>query len=196
MSGRFVSNKNGAIWCYQHHSPLTRTSEMERFMSSDIVQFLITPSKARKAFVKRFRFRVVKTDYCWNWVATKHARGYGKLIIKWKAQLAHRVSWMLKYGRIPGALLVCHKCDNPSCVRPGHLFLGTTQDNIADKVAKGRQARGQSNGKSVLSESEVVDIRRKYKTGNYSQADLGFEYGIHQTHVGFIVRRVTWRHVE
>jgi len=74
---------------------------------------------------------------CWNWTARKDSRGYGLLKILGQ-QKAHRVSWIIHFGEIPEGLYVCHRCDNPSCVNPAHLFTGTAKDNYKDMVNKGR----------------------------------------------------------
>jgi len=86
----------------------------------------------------RFFRKVDKTGSCWNWLAGKDKDGYGKIKIARKDLRAHRVSWEIHNGIIPGGLLVLHRCDNPSCVNPSHLFLGTALDNNRDRDAKGR----------------------------------------------------------
>lgn len=86
----------------------------------------------------RFWSKVQKTDDCWLWRATRFPKGYGQIKIKGRRRLAHRVAWELTNGPIPDGLQVCHHCDNPPCVRPDHLFLGTQSDNIQDAVSKGR----------------------------------------------------------
>jgi hypothetical protein len=88
-----------------------------------------------------FWARVVKTgDGCWQWTGVTNEWGYGRLVPPHNV-LAHRFSWTLHFGAIPEGMLVCHTCDNPSCARPGHLFLGTVADNNRDRDAKGRAAK-------------------------------------------------------
>ena len=82
--------------------------------------------------------KIVETDECWEWIAFKNKDGYGLFGYNGKNQKAHRVSWQLHNGPIPDGLCVLHKCDNPSCVNPNHLFLGTNADNIKDRVNKNR----------------------------------------------------------
>ena len=86
---------------------------------------------------KRFWSKVKKTDSCWEWIGDKDKNGYGRFRLPMKSVRAHRHSWFLASGTEP-SLLICHKCDNPSCVRPDHLFEGTARDNTADMMAKGR----------------------------------------------------------
>src|SRR5678816_2871477 len=97
-----------------------------------------------KPLSERFWSKVDQSGDCWIWTAHHLSSGYGLIGTgsmrdgTRRGSLAHRVSWELAYGTIPDGLFVCHRCDNPSCVRPDHLFLGTCKDNAADSVAKGR----------------------------------------------------------
>jgi hypothetical protein len=103
------------------------------------------PSCARRGYypplLERFWSKVNKSDGCWTWTGSKTTAGYG-LIWNGKDTSApvyvHRLSWELHFGEIPDGLSVCHRCDNPTCVRPDHLFLGTDKDNSDDKITKGR----------------------------------------------------------
>jgi len=88
---------------------------------------------------ERFWAKVQKSDGCWLWTASTDGKGYGKMLVDGGLQQAHRISWQLHTGISPGALDVCHTCDNPPCVRPDHLFAGTALDNIMDMLSKGRR---------------------------------------------------------
>jgi len=92
-----------------------------------------------KPLGERFWSHVAKSDGCWLWTAHVNRTGYGHFALsRSRGRSAHRVSHELNIGPIPSGMLVCHRCDNPRCVRPDHLFLGTPSDNMHDKVAKGR----------------------------------------------------------
>ncbi|HXI15500.1 MAG TPA: HNH endonuclease [Chloroflexota bacterium] len=110
--------------------------------------------------------------------------------------LAHRLAWKFTYGELPDDLWVLHQCDNPLCQRPDHLFLGKSLDNIQDKVAKGRQARGESQGLSKLTEADVREIRRLHAAGGLFRRPLAERFGVSEVQIGLIVRRLAWRHVD
>jgi hypothetical protein len=107
---------------------------------------------------------------------------------------AHRASWLLHYGEIPAGMEICHHCDNPPCVRPDHLFLGTHAENFADARDKGRMNRGAKNGLSKLTDAKVKKIRELAKTG-MSQWKIGARFGVHQMTVSRVVRRTIWKHL-
>ena len=96
------------------------------------------------------RVKVEAEPACWPWLGYRNRNGYGHMRVGNNVRLyAHRVSWELHYGKIPDGMLVCHRCDNPPCVNPLHLFLGSHADNHADRNAKGRQARGERHGRRL-----------------------------------------------
>ena len=100
------------------------------------------PFNPHQKIIQSFFSKVNKTDHCWIWNAFKNPCGYGVISVKNKTYLAHRFSWMLKFGSIPKGLLICHHCDNPPCVNPDHLFIGTYKDNSDDRDKKERQCFG------------------------------------------------------
>lgn len=129
---------------------------------------------------------------CWEWTAYRLPSGYGKMVIGQKNRLAHRVSYELYCGPIPENLQVCHHCDNPSCVNPEHLFVGTNAENVADKVAKGRQARGVGNGQAKLSAADIQSIR---STEGVSLRKLAKLYGVHNSQISRIRSGIKWAHL-
>lgn len=121
---------------------------------------------------------VLKTR-CWLWVGYKVAGGYGQI----KGKKSHRPAYQYTNGSIPDGMFVCHKCDNPPCCNPDHLFLGTAQDNMTDKVVKNRQARGgpgdraakgERNGRAILTSKQVMASRRLYSEGRSVKAIIKY----------------------
>ena len=139
--------------------------------------------------------RVDKTETCWNWTGCKSDKGYGKLYFYGKDWRAHRLSYFWAYGERP--LAVCHKCDNPSCVRPEHLFGATNGINNTDRHAKGRSnfLLGESHQNSKLTAEQVRQIRLRYSNGDISCAELAREFGMSGSHVRDIVNRRRWAHL-
>lgn len=146
---------------------------------------------------EKFLQRVGRTNKkgCHIWVGHVSKNGYGKINLSSKVHLAHRIAYSLYKGPIPKGKLVCHSCDNRRCVNPKHLFLGTHKDNSEDMVSKGRQVKGEKNGRCLLTEKQVREIKKKYIPRKYSIYKLGKEYGISPQHVHYIVSGRYWRHV-
>lgn len=152
----------------------------------------------------RFWRNVKKSEGCWEWTGARSGNGYGAISWHNKQHGAHRVSWMLANGReIPAGMQVLHACDNPLCVRPEHLSLGSLQENSLDMVRKnrasrvgpGNPAKGERNARAVLNEIQVREIRGKIKSGMQYRT-LGREYGVSETTIRFIAIGKTWKYLE
>ncbi len=150
--------------------------------------------------IDRFWQKVRKSRRCWEWLGgLRDGYGITKAGNGTQTRNAHRVSWMLCRGAIPNGLLVLHRCDNPKCVKPSHLFLGTIADNMADRDAKGRQAKGERAGRSLLTEVQAREILKKKPLGKTPwgyQLAVAHEFGLNDPQVvRNIWKRKTWRHI-
>lgn len=122
---------------------------------------------------------------CMMWAGAT-ARGYGQLKVDGKVVYAHRLAWEVYYGApVPDGMHVLHECDNPLCVNPDHLFLGTHQDNMKDRQSKGRFS-------STLTQEQVDRIRERYAEGGVLQKELAEEYGVSHTTISRILSEVRW----
>lgn len=141
----------------------------------------------------RFEAKFIRGDDCWEWTAAKHPFGYGNFWDGKGYTTAHRVSYLLYVGEIPAGICVLHRCDNPACVRPDHLFLGTHQDNIADKIAKGRargpRMFGEKNPAAKITKGIVRDIR----ADNRPHRIIAAEKGLGKSQVTRIKSGASWR---
>ena len=130
---------------------------------------------------------------CIEWFGAKDGCGYGKLFINKKTVSAHRIAYQLAHGPIPVGLWVLHRCDNPGCINPDHLFLGTAKDNSVDRNSKGRNAfqRGEQGPAAKLTEDKVRLIRYDIR----SQEAIASDYGVHQGTISRIKLGKSWSHV-
>lgn len=143
---------------------------------------------------KKLDYYTDKTGDCWEWTGLLNDNGYGKIYINGKLESAHRIAWRLGRGGIKDNLHVLHKCDNRKCVNPDHLFLGTNNDNIRDKVNKNRQPHGEGVYCAKLNDGSVLEIKRRVANGE-SQTKLAEEYGVTQVAVGHVIGGRTWKHL-
>lgn len=143
------------------------------------------------------KIELIPFHECWEWVASKTGMGYGNFWFNKKSVAAHRLSYELYVGDIPVNGVVCHSCDNPGCVNPRHLFVGTQKDNIRDCLNKKRLyiAVGESNKSSKLKNKDIVEIRYKYLSNKYSMQELGDLYEVKRLTIFNIIHRISWKHV-
>ena len=143
----------------------------------------------------RFWSKVRKSDDpdgCWEWTGAKNPHGYGKLFVDGRFIDAHRLSYADAYGE-PGERSVLHHCDNTSCVRPEHLFLGTQRENIMDKVRKDRQHRGEQIRQAKLKESDIPIIFRMRQEG-MSYAAIARVFNVNHVSIFNVIKGKTWKH--
>lgn len=133
---------------------------------------------------------------CWPWPGNKNRNGYGLIKRDGKQVSAHRVSYAAFVGPIPPGLNVLHACDNPSCVNPDHLHLGTHEDNVKERVLHNRSARGSRIRQSRLTEDQVREIRKMYALTLCTQKWLATRYGVKQNTISAVITRKTWGWVD
>jgi predicted DNA-binding protein (UPF0251 family) len=161
-----------------------------------------------------FWARVRKTRSCWPWSGARNGCGYGSIRYGGVTLLTHRLAWSLTNGAVPEGLAVLHRCDNPACCNPAHLFLGTQDDNMKDCARKGRIVnadisgnanpsrmhperlrRGSHHPQAKLTEQDVRAIRAEYAAKKVSQQQLAARHGVARATIGNILTRKIWQHV-
>jgi hypothetical protein len=138
---------------------------------------------------------------CWEWTGATNSEGYGRLMVARRTRMAHRVSWELHNGPIEPGWLVCHHCDNPRCVRPDHLFLGSFGDNLRDMFRKGRDRGFQRRRQGTDAwnhklNDDAVRIMRVMRVGGQSYRTIGKRFGVDGATARYAVTGKQWRHVQ
>ena len=136
-------------------------------------------------------------EACWPWTGSKRSTGYGGFNFDGRNLKAHRVAFSLATGEDPAGRVVCHRCDNPPCCNPAHLFMADQRTNLSDMRRKRRAScgRGEGNGRARISSAQVTEIRRRYAAGGISYKALASEYGVAESTIGHAVEGRTWRHL-
>ena len=143
----------------------------------------------------RFWGRVEKTPECWLWTGYTNQDGYGRIMASGGPVTTHRLSWEIANGPIPDGMCVCHKCDNPPCVRPSHLFLGTQIKNIKDRDKKDRVAHGVNSYRHKLSPEKVLRMRAMRNSG-MGYLEIGEAFGVNDSAAWKAVNGSNWRRVK
>ncbi len=145
--------------------------------------------------IDRFWSHVNFDSECWIWTASKYRNGYGQFAIRGESRTpAHRTAYKIVNGDIPDGLCVLHRCDNPACVRPSHLFLGTHSDNTRDAMKKNRLRCGEKSPRAVLNNKKVRFIRNAFIKGK-TQNELAKQFSVSQTAISKITRSIRWKHL-
>jgi len=148
---------------------------------------------------QRFWGKVRKSEGCWEWQASRAKRvngwgDYGRIRLNGATLLAHRVSWELANGPIPDGMLIRHTCDNPPCVNPAHLVLGTAHDNNLDMLERGRATNGERNSQTRLSVEQVIEMRRLWEQGASGNV-LAQKFSVTRGYAYAVIKRRAWGHI-
>jgi len=192
--------------CINCKNSFTCLNNWYKYMDGYICQYCYYKLKKNGLLKKRskneeFWSKVDKKgeDECWEWKGGKFIQGYGAYCRNCKTVKSHRVSYEITYGSIPKNMCVLHKCDNPSCCNPKHLFLGTNKDNTEDMFIKKRDGlgnqKGSNNNHSKLSEEQVKKIRFMYRTKLATQYQLSDIFGVSNRNISRIVNGKLWNHI-
>jgi len=158
---------------------------------------MIENQKYNNEYIQRFweKVDIQKTNNCWIWKGAKQSKGYGSVGLgNGKTGLAHRVAYEINSREeIQKNICVMHICDNRLCCNPNHLILGTIADNNHDMVHKKRQAQGEKNGRSKLTVSTVLDIKKAIRLGQKTMMQLAKEYGVHYNTVRYAAKGKNWK---
>ena len=160
---------------------------------------LTAKGRYERTLEERFNEKVDKGESyllwqdCWLWTASKNEYGYGKIMADGKVKHAHRVAYELYVAPIPDGMLVCHHCDNPSCVNPEHLYIGSHSENIQDRDERGRTQRGETHVRAKLTEVDVLKIRSLCKVR--TRRRLGKMFGVSYGTISCVINRQTWKHI-
>lgn len=161
-------------------------------------------------YLQRFFDRVeAKEGGCWEWIGHLNHHGYGMMSVDYRQYPAHRISYFMHFGIDPQRFVLLHACDNPPCVNPLHLHLGTQGDNVRDCAAKGRighgprhgtktcpeRYRGENSSHAKITDQQVIEIRKMYIPGIISQRTIAEMYGLCQQTVHEIITNQIWKHL-
>lgn len=140
--------------------------------------------------------RSLKTP-CWEWTGLKGKSGYGAVFFRGKIWRTHRLSWFIKHGKIPDKIEICHDCDNPPCLNPAHLFMGTHLENMQNAKHKKRLVshQGEDHGCSKLNEKQVTEIRSRYVANTNSVHILAKEFKVSKSTILLIATNRIWKHI-
>lgn len=141
--------------------------------------------------IERFLFNIQKLDNgCWEWKNYRDKDGYGQFFINKRPSIpAHRACWILFIGKIPKGICVLHKCDNPPCVNPEHLYLGTHKDNAEDRKLKDRGVKGEKVNTNILTKEQVIYIRKSFR----NRHELATLFGVTYSTISDIINFRSWK---
>ena len=172
--------KKGVIHCSNKCAGISKTRDLDS-QKRDIIHRILENIS-------------INENGCWEWNKSKSKSGYAKIWYRGSTMRGNRVSYLAFIGDIPEGILVCHHCDNRSCINPDHLFLGTHKDNCHDSIQKCRHAHGEKSSKSKLKSEHITEIRKLYSSG-ISQEKISKKYNVNQSCISSIILKKTWNHI-
>ena len=203
---RACANEDHRNWVAKNREKIRSDDRGRRTSAPKGIQHITEGAKLRF----HTKYKATDKGECWEWLAHRDQDGYGSFKLNYRTYRASRISYFLHYGKDPGVLETCHRCDNPPCVNPHHLFLGTSLDNNRDKVAKGRSPLGVKNGRythpestvrgehvntAQLTEAKVQEILIELKNGA-GLTELGRKHGVCKQAIYCIREGRTWKHMK
>lgn len=213
----YKNRKDTAKFCSNQCEGKYRRKRIEKMCSFCNKKFEILPSQEklgngkycsidcrgkdkRKSILNKFWNRFEKTENgCWEWKKTFNGKGYGKIKVERKDRsdkvYAHRFSYMIHKGEIPKNKIVCHSCDNRSCVNPNHLWLGTYKDNMQDASNKNRIRKGEESPKAKLSKEDVIHIKKMLKRFDMKQKEIAKKFNVSRGAIKEINIGNNWKHI-
>lgn len=148
---------------------------------------------------KRFweKVKILSKNACWEWQAGKFHYGHGQFSLKRKNFKAHRISYILTKGSIPNGKCVLHKCDNPPCCNPSHLYVGTQKDNAQDRKKRGRQnsQKGSKHSQCIFDEKIVLKIRKSFSGKRGEYGSIAKKYGVDRKTIFNLITKRSWNHI-
>lgn len=148
---------------------------------------------AKESLIEKFWNKINRSGKCWNWTGCINNGGYGSFNLNGKIVMAHRFSWeFYNNQKIPDRHVVMHICDNPKCVNPKHLMIGTRKDNMQDASQKLRCGHGERNGMAKLTESQVLKIKELYKSTQHTISAIASMFNVAYITIWQIVHNVRW----
>ncbi len=145
----------------------------------------------KEDFYKNAKFN----NDCLEWQKYTNRHGYGYVALNGKNWSIHRLSYYFTYGEIPKGKWILHKCDNRKCIKPEHLYLGDNKQNVKDRMMRGRSAKGENNGQSKLTETQVRSIKRLLSK-KWTQCSIAERFGVHQSTIFSIKHNEYWKDIK
>lgn len=169
------------------------TDSVQRFCSRSCAAQYREIVRQLNAWQRMWSRIIIVDSGCWEWCGATDRDGYGKL--RYRGEIsAHRSAWTMCYGKIPESKWILHKCDNPRCCNPLHLFLGDSTDNVMDMVSKGRNSHGDSHACAILNSGDIVQIKRLAMQG-IKQSSMASLFKVHPSTINHVIHHRTWNHL-